>query len=108
MRSKSSSKSLKEFFFSKKKSYSRLFVHMWSPKQINKLIKLDRQKRTKNRSGNDYLTNHLVKFLQNRIKLWRVGALRVCTGYPLFLRKLVVIVLLPPVTFPVVQVDNTH
>ena len=31
--------------------------------------------------GDNYLTNHLIKFLQDKIKPWRVGALRVCTGY---------------------------
>ena len=31
--------------------------------------------------GDNYLTNHLVKFLHDRIKPWRLGALRVCTGY---------------------------
>ena len=31
--------------------------------------------------GNNYLTNNLVKFLQDIIKPGRVGALRVCTGY---------------------------
>ena len=30
--------------------------------------------------GDSYLTNHLVKFLEDRIKPRRVGALRVCTG----------------------------
>ena len=34
--------------------------------------------------GASYLTNHLAKFLQDRIKPWRVGALRVCTGYHFF------------------------
>ena len=42
---------------------------------------------TKNREnsahsfGDNYLTNHHTKFLQDRIKPWRAGALRVCTGY---------------------------
>ena len=31
--------------------------------------------------GDNYLTNNLIKFLQDKIKPWRVGALRVCTGY---------------------------
>ena len=50
---------------------------------IKLLIKLDRQKKQENSAhgfGDNYLTNHLVKFLQDRIKPWRVGALRVCTG----------------------------
>ena len=34
--------------------------------------------------GDNYLTNPLVKFLQDRIKPWRVGALRVWTGYNFF------------------------
>ena len=37
--------------------------------------------------GDNYLTNHLVKFPQDRIKPWRVGALRVGTGYHFFERK---------------------
>ena len=32
----------------------------------------------------NYLTNHYAKFLQDRIKPWRVGALRGCTGYHFF------------------------
>ena len=32
----------------------------------------------------DYLTNHLVKFLQDKIKPWRAGSLRVYTGYHFF------------------------
>ena len=31
--------------------------------------------------GDNYLTNHLIKYLQDKIKPWRVGPLRVCTGY---------------------------
>ena len=50
-------------------------------------IKLDQQKIKKiphNRFGDNYLTNHVVIFLQDKIKTWRVGALRVCTGYHSF------------------------
>ena len=49
---------------------------------IKLLIKLDRQKNQENSAhgyGDNYLTNLLVKFLQDRIKPRRVGALRVCT-----------------------------
>ena len=44
---------------------------------------------SQHRFGDNYLTNHHVKFLQDRIKPWRVGALRVCTGYHFFLKKVV-------------------
>ena len=37
---------------------------------------------TKNQKN--YLTNHDVKFLGDKIKPWRVGALRACTGYHFF------------------------
>ena len=37
--------------------------------------------------GDNYLTNNLAKFLPDRIKPWRVEALRVCTGYNFFERK---------------------
>ena len=54
----------------------------------NKIIKNIRS--TKNQENlahsfvDNYLTNHLLKFLQDRVKPWRVGAPRVCTGYHFF------------------------
>ena len=51
---------------------------------IKLLIKLDRKKNQENfahRFGDNNLTNQLVKFLQDRITPWRVGALTMCTGY---------------------------
>ena len=53
---------------------------------IKSLIKLDRQKvrNSVHRFGDNYLTDHLVKFLQDRIKPKRGGAFRVCTGYHFF------------------------
>ena len=63
--STNSSKSLKKNFFEKKILPAYLCAY-------------DLQNRV--RFGGNYLTNHLVKFLQDRIKPWRVGALRVCTG----------------------------
>ena len=49
-------------------------------------MKLDWQKQenSAHRFGDNYLTYHLVKLLQERIKPWRVGALRACTGYHFF------------------------
>ena len=46
---------------------------------IKLLIKLDWQKKQENSAhcfGDDYLTDHHVKYLQDRIKVWRVGALK--------------------------------
>ena len=40
-----------------------------------------KQENSAHRFGDNYLTDHLVKFLQVRIKPWKVGALRGCTGY---------------------------
>ena len=57
---------------------------------IKVLIKLDRQKMKEipHTVLDTYLTNHLVKFLQDKIKPWRVGALRACTGcYQFFYKK---------------------
>ena len=53
-------------------------------KIINKTQSTKNQENSAHRFGDNYLTNHLVKFLQERIKHWRVGALRVCTGYHFF------------------------
>ena len=47
---------------------------------IRLIIKLDWQN-SAHRLRDNYLTNRLVKFLQHRIKTWRVGALRACTSY---------------------------
>ena len=48
------------------------------------LLKLDRQKNQENSANcfeNNYLTNHLLKFPQDKIKPWWVGTLGVCAGY---------------------------
>ena len=45
-----------------------------------------------------YFTNHVAKFLQDRIKSWKVGALRVCTGYQFFKRKSLVRAFQPSLT----------
>ena len=58
--------------------------------------------------GDNYLTNHLVKILEDRIKPWRVGAHRVCTGYHLFKIKSLVRAFQPSLTLHVVCVNNTH
>ena len=47
------------------------------------------QENSAHRIGDNYLMNHLVKFLQDRIKPRRVGALTVCTDYNFFYRKIV-------------------
>ena len=48
------------------------------------------QKNSAGRFGENYLTNHLAKFLQDRIKPWRVGALGISTGYEIFYKKIVI------------------
>ena len=58
-------------------------------KIINKTRSTKNQENSMHRFGDNYLTNHLVKFLQVRIKPWRVGALRVRTAYHFFLKKIV-------------------
>ena len=55
-------------------------------------MKHDRQKKKQQENsvhgfGDNSLTNHLVKLLQDKIKPWRVGALRVCTDYHFFKKK---------------------
>ena len=42
------------------------------------------QENSAHRFGGNYLTSHLMKFLQDRIKPGRGGALRVNTGYKFF------------------------
>ena len=58
-------------------------------KIINKTWSTKSQENSAHHFGVNYLTNHLVKFLQNRIKPWGVGALTVRTGYHFFLTKIV-------------------
>ena len=100
-------------FFSKKKFFQLLYLQKWSSKQcadffknkcvsrylsfndfkvpnfvlhnkiINKTRSAKNQENFAHRFGDNYLTNHLVKFQQDRIKPWSFGALRVCTGYHL-------------------------
>ena len=50
-------------------------------KIINKTWTTKNQENSAQRFEDNYLTNHLVKFLQDRNKPWRVEALRVGTGY---------------------------
>ena len=56
-------------------------------KIINKTWLTKNQENSTHHFEDNYPTNHLAKFLQDRIKPWRVGALRVCTGYNFFLKK---------------------
>ena len=78
---------------------------------IKLLIKLNQQKNQENfihRFGDYYFTNHLVKFQQDRIKPWRVGVLRVCTGYHFLLKNIVSEGFQPPLTFRVAHINNSH
>ena len=60
-------------------------------KIINRTWLTKKQKNSAHRFGDNYLTDHLVKFLQNRIKPWRVGALRVCRCFPVNFAKFLII-----------------
>ena len=61
--------------------FRKIAVHN---KIINKTQSTKNQENSAQRFGDNYLTNHLLRFLQDRIKPLRVGALRVSTGYHLF------------------------
>ena len=56
-------------------------------KIINKIWLTKNQENSAHGFVDNYLTNHLANFLKDRIKPWRVGALRVCTAYHFFLKK---------------------
>ena len=58
-------------------------------KFITEIRSTENQENSTDRFREKYLTNYLVKFLQDTIKPWRVGALTVCTGYNFFLTKIV-------------------
>ena len=75
---------------------------------INKTLSTKNQEHFAHRFVDNYLTNHLAKFLQDRIKPWRVGALRICTGYHFFKRKWLVRTFQPPLTFCVVRINKTR
>ena len=53
-------------------------------KVINKTRLTKNQENCAHRFVDNYLTIYLAKSLQGRIKPWKVGALRVCTGYHFF------------------------
>ena len=75
---------LEIFKFSVILRFRKIVLHN---KSINKSLSTKNFKNSAHRFGDNYLTNHLVKSLQDRIKPWRVAALRVCTGYDFFFRK---------------------
>ena len=58
-------------------------------KIINKSRSTKNQENSTQSFGDNYLTNHLVKFLQDMIKPWGAEALRLCTGYHVFKTKIV-------------------
>ena len=57
----------------------------------NRIISKTRSTKYQEKSAHhfvdNYVTNHLAKFLRDRIKPWRDGALRVCIGYHFFKGK---------------------
>ena len=61
--------------------YPKMVLHN---KFLIKLDQLKNQENSAHRFGENYLTDHLVKFLQDRIKPRKVGSLIVCTGYHFF------------------------
>ena len=108
-----SSKSLNNFFFEKQNlpaclykcdlqnGVRNIFWNKWVSRYLGfsdfKILKnslqnkiVNKTRSTKNQEnfahhlGDNYLANHLVKVLQDRSKTWRVGALRLCTGYHFF------------------------
>ena len=107
---------LEKKIFSKQKNPSRLFVQITPTKRCaetvlhHKIINETRSTKNQENSAHlfkdNYLTNHPVKFLQDTIKPWRVGALGVCTGYHFFLRKLLVRAFQPPLTSRVVYLNG--
>ena len=66
-----------------------LILIVFQNKIINETRQTKSQENSAHRIGDNYLMNHLVKFLQDRIKPRRVGALTVCTDYNFFYRKIV-------------------
>ena len=124
---------LEKKIFRKKNSFS-LFVQIWSSKRCavffltkwvsrylsfgdfkvlhNKIINKTRSTKNPENSAHRFvdncLTNHPAKFLQDRIKPGRDGALRVCTVCHFFKRKSLVRAFQPPLTFRVVRINNTH
>ena len=75
-------------------------------KIINKTLWTKKKENSAHLFGNTYLTDHLVKFLKDRIKSWRVAGLRLCAGYHFFWQKLLVRAFQPPLTFSVVHVNR--
>ena len=58
--------------------FRKIILH---EKIINKTQTTKSQENSAHRFGEYYLTNHLVKFLQDKIKPLRIEALRVGTDY---------------------------
>ena len=58
-------------------------------KIINKSRSTKNEENSAQGFGDNYVTNHLGKFLQDRMKPWAVEALRLCTGYHVFKTKIV-------------------
>ena len=77
-------------------------------KIINKTRLTENQENSAHRCVGNHFTDHLAKFLQDRIKPRRIGALRVCTGYHFLKRESLVRAFQSLLTFRVVRVNNTH
>ena len=65
-----------------------MILRFWKIALHNKIISKTQstknQENSAHRFGDNYLTNNQAKFLQDRIKDWRGGVLRICTGYHFF------------------------
>ena len=89
--------------------YVFVILRFWKIVLHNEIIHKTRSTKNQENSahcfGDNYLTNHLVKFLQDRIKPWIVGGLSVSTGYNFFLKKIVSEGFL---TFRVAHANNSH
>ena len=78
---------------------------LYTKKITNKTQKND-QENFAHRFGDNCLTNHLVKFIQDKIKPKRVGVFKVNTGYQFFPEKYFVRVLELPLTYCVIHVKH--
>ena len=60
------------------------FRKLFSTRKLLTKSERNEPENSSHRFGDNYLTDHLVKFLQGRIKPCRIGALRVSTGFQSF------------------------
>ena len=78
------------------------------PKIINKTLTRKNQENSFVCFGESYLANHIEKFLPDRMKSYRVGVLRVSTGYNFFYKNLLVKVSELVLTYRVIHIRNVY